>query len=168
MLLRGGELSLLDEAPLQANILWVLQFCFEHSAAGSPMEIYRHYPGSASTVAMWSNSDTLLDGLVLKGLVYTPGNVIFFSRLSPGKTHSPLALREVSLKAQVPRQPRLVKALIQASNDTGSFAVEAMRNILREAKSMSITFIGKQLSRHASLWAHRNKFSTCFSKSLSH
>lgn len=132
-LLRDEELSLLDEAPLQANILPVLQLCFDHNEIGFPAKIYRHYLESTSTIAIWSASEPLVEGL-LKGLIYTPANVIFFSRLTPWEEAFPPNLVQ-SLRAQV---PLLVRALIQASNDIGSFTVEAMRNILREAKYLPI------------------------------
>lgn len=80
-----------------------------------------------------SASDALLEGL-LKGLIYTPANVIFFSRLTPCEETFPPTLVQ-SLKTQV---PLLVRALIQASNDIGFFTVEAMRNVLYEAKCLYI------------------------------
>ncbi|KAE8384737.1 RNA dependent RNA polymerase-domain-containing protein [Aspergillus alliaceus] len=137
-LLRDQNISLLEGEQLQLDILSVLQFCFGHGETSFPAEVYRYYLESASSITAWLTPDALLDGLV-KGLAYTPSNVVFFSRISPWEQAFSPNLVQV-LREQA---PRLVRALVQAANDIGSFAMDALQNILYETKSMSISAFGE-------------------------
>ncbi|KAL4784135.1 RNA dependent RNA polymerase-domain-containing protein [Aspergillus varians] len=132
-LIGKGDLSQLDQISMQSKIVPVLQFCFEHNEPNSPGKIYRHYL-ARDTINEWLAPRELLDGL-LQGLLYTPGNVIFFSRLCPWEENLPDGLCR-SLKSQV---PRLLHSVLQSASSIGDFAIEALRTIAHEADHLSFT-----------------------------
>lgn len=132
-LFETGDISALDRPQLQSNITSVLQICFEHGESSLPAKIYEHYLQSSQAIAAWLVPEELLEALIL-GLVYTPGNVVFFARLSPWKEHFCDTLYR-SLRA---KGLHLLKATIQAANTIGAFAKEAIRIILRDMDSLPL------------------------------
>jgi regulator of nonsense transcripts 1 len=132
-LIEGGDLSQLDKASLQCRIVSILQFCFENGEVDFTGKIYQHYLGVPSAVAAWLAPEDLLHDLA-QGLIYAPGNVIFFAKLSPWKETLPSHLRQL-LKAQI---PHLLQSALRAANTIGGFAVVTLRTILHESDSMSL------------------------------
>ncbi|KAL4932417.1 RNA dependent RNA polymerase-domain-containing protein [Aspergillus undulatus] len=140
-----GDLSQLDQLPMQSNIVPVFQFCYHYAEANLPGRIYCHYLESASAVSKWLAPKELLDGL-LQGLLYAPGNVIFFARLCPWEQNLPDNLRR-SLKSHI---PYLLQSLLQSARYIGEFAIEAFCKLGREADTLSpLSF--KNLVEKASL-----------------
>ncbi|KAH1747972.1 hypothetical protein KXV52_004173 [Aspergillus fumigatus] len=132
-LIEAGDLSQLDKASVQCRILSILQFCFENNEVDFTGKIYQHYLGAPRAVAAWLAPEELLRDLA-QGLIYAPGNVVFFAKLSPWEETLPSHLRQL-LKAQI---RHLLQSALRAANTIGGFAVGALRTILHEADSMSL------------------------------
>lgn len=133
-LIRDGDMSQLDQIQMQSSIVVpVFQFCFEHNDRDLPGRIYNHYLESTSAISRWLAPRELLDGL-LQGLLYTPANAIFFSRLCPWEETLP----DCIYRWLRPKTAHLLEAVFQSASFVGTFAIQALCAIAREATNMSL------------------------------